>query len=229
MRIIKKRLPTYKITITGVITYVEALKNYLQKHDDHPNVQVFLENCESKNVYLSWHDLLTKSIDLCKERSNHFNKECTTFHLNMTLGEDPNLNKRFCNILSGSCFFNVLIDCNSTSFHVFNHYLKNYCHIFDILDFQKKVSVLRIEHVTFTPIHADLLNDFHNLGELNFEINEVNLEDIKNRIVELTQIFKQANFQQLYTFRLFENSSFGYTRDLISAWIDLLAVIPSKN
>jgi hypothetical protein len=74
VRIIKKRLPTYKITITGEIKYAEALKNYLQKHDDHPNLKVFLENCESKNVYLSRHDLLTKSIDLCKERSNHFNK-----------------------------------------------------------------------------------------------------------------------------------------------------------
>jgi hypothetical protein len=97
------------------------------------------------------------------------------------------------------------------------------------LDFQKKVSVLSIEHVISTPIHADLLNGFHNLGELNFEINEVNLEDIKNRILELTQIFKQANFQQLYIFRLFENSSFGYTRDLISVRTDLLAAIPSKN
>jgi hypothetical protein len=88
---------------------------------------------------------------------------------------------------------------------------------------------LIIDQVTLKPIDAGLLSNFHNLQHLNLTINVVDLENVKNTLTELAQLFKQANFQKLKSFVLNEKSSLGYAKDLIPAWIDLLAAIPWKD
>lgn len=229
LRMIKRRPLTCKIQITGEKIHVERLKDYLERHNDHPNVEIFLKNFGSNIVYLSRFDLWNTSIDLSDENINHFNTEFTTLNLLLTLRNNEDFNRRFVNILSGSCFAIVSIDCNNMNLYSFNQCLKNYCHIFDAMNFQKKVNTLHIDLVASTSIQIDLLNDFQNISELTFAINEDDLENIKNRILELITLLKQTNFKQLYVFKLYENSPVEYSTALTQIWADLLAVIPSKN
>jgi hypothetical protein len=87
---------------------------------------------------------------------------------------------------------------------------------------------MAIYHVASIPIHVDLLSDFYNLHSLHLIINEMDLENVKNRLLELAQCFRQANLENLRSFVLDEKSSFGYAKDLIPAWIDFFNAIPSN-
>jgi hypothetical protein len=88
---------------------------------------------------------------------------------------------------------------------------------------------MKIDHITSMPIHVDLLSGFHNLDQLFFTINEVDLENLKSRLLELVQCFKQANLEKLHSFVLYENSPLIYAKDLIPAWANLLNTIPSND
>jgi hypothetical protein len=48
--IIKRRPTTCMIKITGEDRHVKVFKQYLKKHDDHPNVKCFLVHCEPEVI-----------------------------------------------------------------------------------------------------------------------------------------------------------------------------------
>lgn len=225
IKIIEDRCPTCTTTIIGEKDNVEAFMNYLEMHEDRPNVGIFLENCEP-NIYRSDY-VWEKSIDL---RRNELEiEECIECYLEVTLGENEDLIKRLCHMLRNSCFRRVSINCNAINLRFFVDCLMNYCHIFDVLDFQKKITCIKIDSALSTTIHADLLSGFHNLGELSFTINEIDSENIKSRILELAHVLKQPNLRQLRRFTLLENSPLVFSKDLLPAWADLFNTICSKD
>ncbi len=185
-----------------------------------------MENSETEIIPLSQYDSSTKYINLPKDDRNDLRTEFLTRHLLIKLKEDQDCCKQLYNILPGSCFESVEIYSSSVNFIFFNCCLKNYCHVFDVLDFQEKIMNVIIDQVTFEPIDLGLLSDFHKLHGLHLTINELDFENVKIRLMKLAQRFKQANFQNLNNFVLNEKSSLGYAKDFIPAWIDLLAAIP---
>ena len=225
IELIKRKPLTCQIRITGVRMNIENCRADLEKHVDHPYIASFLQNWKFK-VEFSRRGLWSQSINLYASRENDFNTEFSIYLLYLTLGEDLNLIKQFCRILSGSCFSNVHIDSNEISFAFFKHNLRRYCHILDVRDFEKKVTVLKINHRSSIPLHHHLLKDFPNLKQLDLIINEQCLENVINRILELISLFKEANLKQLYYLKLFDKSSLEYCPELVNLWSDFLLVIP---
>lgn len=227
VKIIKRQCPTCTTTITGERLNVEHLKNYLEKLVDHPNVKVFLENSETNMI--NYNNASCKSINLRYNTDNELTKRCIESYIEVTLGDDQDLIKRFANLIQTSCFRSIVINCTNINLQLFIHSLTNYCHIFDVIDFQENAAYMKIDYVSSTPTHVDLLNNFHNLVELTLTIEEVDLEKLQNRILELIHVFKQVKFHRLYKLRLFDESTFGYVKDLIPEWADLLAAIASND
>lgn len=228
IKIIKRRPLTCNTIITGKENYIQNFRNYLKKYIHHPNVKYFFENSKTNiadPVKYEW----CKSIDLCKYEENGLETEFITTFLEITLGQDKNLIKKFSDTLRNSCFRNVSIHCNSINLPFFIRCLEDYCQFFDVVNFQRKTISMRIDHVTSTLIHINLLNAYQNLDQLFFTISELSLENVKFRLLELAQCLQQANLKKLTSFVLYEDSPLIFAKHLIPAWETLFNAIPSNN